>query len=740
MKGSFTMNNFDEKTVMLAAPARKSTLLKALLLGGSAMMILPTTSFAQEDDDAGYAQFEEVIVTAQRREESLIDVPTSLTSLSMADLEASGVNRLRDIGHIVPNLIATGPNTNGRPDYVIRGIASGGGQPGFESALGIYIDGVYMGRETAANPDIVDIQRVEILRGPQGTLYGKNSISGAINITTVKPDNELTAKVDLEIGNYNLRQLSGSVSLPIVEDKLFAKVSGFTLDRDGYTQNVFRDEDIDNENSYGLRFHLRATPTDNLEINLTADGAWDDRRIVFDETAAPSLTGAFVEGPRTVAFDAEQTEDRRVRGVGMTIDYELESGHIITAVGGIRDSKIDVPGDADGSPLDFAITNFRDSMEQTSLELRVASPANEKFDYVAGLFYYDATNQSNRDVFTGAVIAPIPFQVLNQAIVDTSSYAAFVNMNYHVSEKLTVNLGARYTHEKKEIDYFQRPDLALQFGFGYIPIEATDIDRPKLEEDNFAPSLALRYAVAEDWSAYAKVSRGFKSGGWSTELLSTSDVSFDSEFLTNYEVGLKGVGLDKRLRVSLAAFYMKYKDLQVVQIDPITTFGVFTNAGAASSKGFEIELQALPTDGLVLSGSFGYTNAKFDEFENCSGPLPEDNCNGNRLARAPKYTANLAIEYSVPVGDGEIMARGDWSYRGDLFFNPQNTLEVLNPGYSIFNARIGYASEDWDVFFWGKNLTDKDTFNGISNPNLVGNSIVVYGNPRTYGVKVSARF
>jgi len=714
---------------------RRCAMTKCLLMAGISLTTLSGAAFSQ--DDIEKIELEEVIVTAQRRSESLIDVPTSLTSLNAQLLEASGVNRLRDIGQIVPNLIVTGPNTNGRPDYVIRGIQSGGGQPGFESAVGIYIDGVYMGRETSANPDIVDIERVEILRGPQGTLYGKNSVSGAINITTVMPGNEASAKISAEYGNYDLLRFTGSFSAPIVEDKLYAKISAFNLDRDGYTQNVFRNESVDNENSHGLRLHLRATPTDQLEINLTADGMWEDRRIVFGETAVPSFSGSFVEGPHTVAFDAEQTEDRAVRGLGLKMDYQFDSDYVLTFVAGLRDSEINVPGDADESPLDFAITDFQDSMEQFSAELRLTSPDTDKFNFIAGLFFYDASNTSSRDVFTGSM-HPLPnLAIFNDAEVQTTSYAAFVNINYEIADRLILNLGGRLTHEKKEIVYSQQPQFPLNF-LGFAVIDG--LDDPLLKEDNFSPSISLRYELDDDWSAYAKVSRGFKSGGWSTELISTPDVRFQSEFLTNYELGLKGVGLDNRLRVSLAAFYMDYKDLQVVQIDPVTTFGIFTNAGSASSKGVEAEFELLATKGLLLSGGFGYTDATFDEFENCSGPGVDDNCNGNRLTRAPKYTANVSAQYTFELGDGELVMRGGYAYRGDLFFNAQNTLNSLNDSYGILKARISYNTEHWELSVWGENLTDKEYFNGIAAANPIGDSIVVYGNPRTYGVKATVRF
>jgi len=722
------------------------TLVASLGLGAVMAVPLAHAQDAEVDSSASGATVakDEIIVTARRREERLLDVPISITALDAQALAQSGVLRLRDIDQLVPNLIATGPSTNGRPDLVIRGIQGSSGQPGADLSLATYVNGVYMGRDTSANPELFDIAQIEVLRGPQGTLYGRNSISGAVNIVTAKPGNEFAAKATVDVGNFNLRRFSGGVNIPLAEDKAALKLNAFSIDRDGYNINIANDTRPDEENSYGGMIHLRLTPTDNLEVNLTADASWEDRNILFSEVVSPGSFG-FVPGVRTVNFDADQREDREVSGLGLVVDYTLSSGHIITSVTGARKSSNFVPGDTDDGPLDLGRAIFLDTARQFSQELRLTSPSGGKVDYVAGLFYFRGVNKADRDIvasdflislFTGAPPGFFPPQsVNNTAKLTSSSYAAFANVNWHISEDLTVILGGRITQDSKKTNQSQLGTFPLNAILGTPDVALID----EIKETNFSPLIGLSYSVNDNVTTYGQFSRGFRSGSFSTDLVpSINDLSADSEFINNFEIGAKGSFYDRKLNINAALFVMKYRDIQVGQRPAGAIFSQFTNAGRATSKGGEIEVQLLTVDGLELRGGIGYADAKYDEFNDCAGPGVS--CAGNRLSRSPELTANASAQYTHPLTSKfDLVVRGEYVHRGDMFFNAVNDPAVSVPSINILNGRVGIVSDRFDVFLWAKNLNDELILNGRT-ANFFGDLTETYGAPKTYGVTFSGRY
>ncbi|ARU55196.1 TonB-dependent receptor [Oleiphilus messinensis] len=673
-----------------------------------------------------------VVVTSQRREENLLDVPISITTLTQQDLDDAGVHRLRDTQHLAPNMIVTGPYVNGRPDFVIRGIQSTFDQPAFESSVSIYIDGVYMGRETSANPDLIDVERVEILRGPQGTLYGKNSIAGAINLVTAEPGKKFKSKVDLTTGEFERRRVTAMLNSPIIDDKLYIKIRGFGLRDEGYMYNTYRDENVNNENSRGLQLYVLSTPTDKLKVKITADGLWEDRDISFGEAilvpGQPAHPG-YVSGDFQVAFNEPETEDREVSGVGLNIDYDIATHYKLTTVLGYRQSDIDVTGDFGESPLDEAFTDFHDEMEQLSAEIRLASPQEDRFNYVAGLFFYDARTKSEHNAFTGLDHPAGVSQILNDMVLDTTSYAVFANSSFKLSERWTLIAGGRYTIEKKTFDYSQFPDFPLNTIYA-------DVNgfHDEISEKNFSPEFGLKFKVNDQLATYLKASRAFKSGGWSTLLVSsTDDLKFGSEYVTNYELGVKWLGLNNKLQLNTALFYMDYKDLQSTTYNVETQRSKFTNVAAATSKGVEIELKARPITPLTLWTSFGYTDASYDDFERC-GP-GGISCNGNRLIRAPEYTGRVAAQYHYALPVGKLILHSEAIYRGDMYFSVTNDPESKNPDYTLLNAYIGYQYDWLEASIWAQNLTDERVLNGVS----LENSFIVPGNPRTAGLRFKVR-
>lgn len=694
----------------------------------------------------------DIIVTAQRRAEANKDVPVSLSRFSAAEVRDRQAVRLFDLQDAVPNFhVDAGPYGNGAPIISIRGISSTVRNVGFESGVGVYIDGVYQGRPNVSNVDLEDIERVEILRGPQGTLFGKNTTAGAINIVTREPTDRPTARVTLGIGNYGLRRLDAYLAGPLIDGKLDGSLSFYGLDRRGYVRNLYDGSRADSDRYTGGRAKLRATPSDRLTIDLALDWLVENHANMFGESRPgghPPIDGDQDPGAYTINQNRAPRESRINLGVGATIAYVLPSGLKLYSITAWRSARLHNHQDNDLVPRDYYWIDWHDRQRQLSQELRVESPSGDRLTYTGGLYYFQSRAVSTHSDLAGAAFAQLigvssidHGMVSPDGTVTTRSYAAYGTLKYALTARLAMSAGVRYTYERKRIDFQQRAEgLGLFFGYPIIPST-----RLRRSERAWSPSLSLTYALGENSTLYAKVTRGFKSGGFNADLVaSAAGIGFGPERVTNYELGSKNQLFDGRLELNAALFTMDYRGLQVTSFvqsgDIVTT--TISNAARARSSGFELDVRARPTRRWQLSGAFGYVDAHFRRFRN-GGGIGID-YDGNRLPLTPKYDIDLAAQYSVPLARGTTLAiRGEYVRVGSFFTDPSEARPTFFvPGHQLINASLALhpAGDQWQVTLWGKNLAGARYFSDAGRDVLFHADTVIYGPPRSFGATIGLRY
>jgi len=678
---------------------------------------------------------EEIVVTAQRRTENLQDVPIAITAFSEKMIDRIGGNSLSDLEVATPSLNFGNGGRATRGEVTIRGVGSFSRNPGMDARAGVYVDGVFVGRSAVFDQDLQDITSVEILRGPQGTLFGKNTISGAVNINTRKPGEEFSGEVKFDVGNYDYVRIGGNVNIPLVVDKLYANVSLSKFDRDGFVNNIVLDRRINGVDRGSGRLKLRYLASDKLELNFSYDFLDESQFAGNGEAITRDELGAgFSEAPnpRSVSHNLDERESRDFWGTSLTADYSFDSGYTLTSITSYREADWFNRNEEDYSSNDLGLSNFDESNDQFTQELRIASPKTGAFDFVAGLYYVtqDVATSRNALIFGATIATPVE--------VDAESFAAFVHGNYRFSDKLELTVGARFTREQKDLNYTIIDELGIFMNLADF--------RDSYDDNAFTPKIGLNFSLNDDTLLYTTISRGFTSGGFNADFLRTVEqIRFDPEFATNYEIGLKSTLLEGRARLNLAGFVTKFDDYQVFQFTTLadgTTMINLTNAGKVTSQGLEGELMFAPVEGLTLTASATYLDeAKFDEFKDGGGPGVD--YDGNDLPFAPTWKTYFAAEYEFPVGNmGDGFVRFDYSYTDKYFSNPNNdAVDHLNPDFEVISGRIGFSAENgrWDVALWGKNLSN-ETYTRYRERNFFGIPRGAYGAPRTYGLNVKVRF
>ena len=719
-------------------------------------------ALAEEGARSDAAVLEEILVTATRRSESVQDVPISIAVVGADDIAGSGSNNLKDLASLVPNFVFGQGNNEGTSDISIRGIYSyvPPGQVGFDQGASVYLDGVYMGKQFAANAELGTTERVEVLRGPQGTLWGKNTISGAINIITRKPGDELEGSVSVEAGNRNLVHARGTVNLPLVEDRLALRASVGIREQDGYLTSTFLDDDdVGSVEQTSGRVQLRFTPGDRTTVDLNSDFfSADNVDYLFEYiNDHPGSDGRKF----TKTNDFPDTTERELRGTSLTVEHLFGNGYAFTSISGWRDDELAFDADIEGSPRDVFTGTFISTTKQFTQELRIASPTDRALDFVAGLYYFDQEARSIDVLMPGRdfPFPPAAGSAFQDQTVEADSMAAFVHANFHVSDALTLFAGVRYTDETKEL--VVQPTVcptnpitcrALRFPTFAAPVKAP-VD---VETQDPTWSVGLRFNVDDDVMLYASVARGLKSGAFNKTREPVAEYAAnrlvaEPEFVTSYELGAKTSWLDRRVQLNAAVFYMDYTDLQVrttcIACGPFPVL-ILSNAAAATSKGFEVELNALATDNLMIIAGVGYADGTYDKFEGVTDNRTNTlvDASGNDIALAPDWTLNLAVRHQAQLGAGTVTSRLDYAFI-DSRYSIQgviNDADFFLPSQSLVHARVGYRprSDDWGIALWGRNLTDDDSLMYAAYRTAFGSAghVGLYQQPRTYGVTLDYTF
>ncbi|MBW7835496.1 MAG: TonB-dependent receptor [Sphingomonadales bacterium] len=702
---------------------------------------------------------EEIIVTARKREESLQTVPLAVTAIRAEDLEVRSVRNIADVLRLAPNVtFASGGAAGGSAAQVyIRGVGQGDFAITSDPGVGIYVDGVYLGRSTGSLLDVLDLERVEVLRGPQGTLFGRNTVGGAVSFTSQKPTGELGGYVQATVGRYNRIDGRASLDFPIIADRLAAKVSVASLNRDGYQRRSIDDLDLGDQDALVGRAVFLLNASENIDFTLTVDGTRRREESVpqslvgIANTALLGLynatVGASLGTPLTAAYI---TNDRYLThatgpsvsnvdnwGVSGVIDVDLSPVRI-KSITSYRDLELLFARETDGSPLPYLEVINDDEQTQFSQELQLTTPLfNDRADLLVGLYYFRERASDNSIAWIASGLSdfiPMDLSRLDSNNVKTNSYAAFSELNVNVIDKLRFTIGARYTHEKKSYDVVAvRANLGTTF---VGPLSLSD------DWSSFTPKVSLDFQATDSVMLYASFSKGFRSGGFNSRANSDADVtSYDPEKLDNFEIGLKSDLLDRRLRFNATAFYSNYKDMQVNVIRPVglSFINTIDNAAKSRIKGVELEAVAEPAEGLVFNGAVGYADAEYRKLD----PGVTFTID-SKLIETPKWTANVGMQYGFAVGNlGQLTLRGDYFYRSRVYHDVFNSELIAQPGYSLINARATLltANDAVEIAVFGTNLTNK-TYNlfGVNALTSLGIASVQYARPREWGVEAKYRF
>lgn len=731
---------------------------RAFLTPIAAALAASTTApaWSQDQGSSGFA-LEEVMVTAQKRTQSMQDVPISVQAFSSDALRTLGAAVISDLEATAPSLQTGGLGKGSQQNMGIRGIVDYSRNIGIDPRMGVYIDGVYQGQSYTADQPLLGLETVEILRGPQGTLFGKNTVSGAINLTTKNPDENFEGEFQADAGNYDYYKGAGYISGGLT-DNLFAAVSLAYEDHGGYYDNIALDKDTGDWDRISGRMKLRYVPSDKLELILSADGSKVDSHDPIGVRAEnkPYET--------TQGFEAE--DNTEFWGTALTANYDFDNEYRLTSITSFRHAEYDILYDDDLSPFDIQTSVFDEDSDQFSQELRIVSPQREKFDWVAGLYYFDGERNTGRYAYFGEDLynllipdlAPFASALAGTGSIpselDSSSWAAYLHGNYRFTEKLELTAGVRYTYEEKEVDWQQVnapadpvtaavleavTGLPLTQAPGVLFGAVNSSVQDELDEDDLSPTIGLNYFVGDDTMIYAKYSRAFKSGGYNAEfmLAGLDYFQYDPETVDSYEAGIKFTSADGGLRVNASAFLSLFDDYQVFQFLTAPSGATslqLTNAGEVTAQGIELETTWIPADRLQLVLNTTYVDAAYDTFDN---PAPEgEPFDDNKLPYAPEWKVYLGAQYIQPVGtSAEMVFNLSYNYTDDQFSDPSNSAVDAIDSYELWNARVAYlpSSQNWELALWGKNLTD-EAYNRVNNDNFLGTARTVWGAPRTYGL------
>ncbi|MCG8549273.1 MAG: TonB-dependent receptor [Desulfobacterales bacterium] len=639
-------------------------------------------------------ELESITVTAQKTEENLQDVPISMTVFDEVTLDDRNINEINDMAKYTPGLDIIGYSTI-KYAPTMRGIYADCNT--FNASVGLYVDGVPVTDGSGYDQTLMDIERVEVLRGPQGTLYGKNTEVGVINVITKKPDNETRGKIGVKLGSDNLREYTTSVSGPLVKDKFYIGVAAKHYEKDGFIQNTYKNETSnDQEHNYG-KIHLRWTPTDDLEASLISS------KIKYDN-AATKINSSENEN-REVTSDLDAYNEPEVLLNALNINYTVSDSLSLSSTTAHRKYDEIRNNDWDFSNSDekrfHAITDG--TYETLSEELKL-NYENDKIKLVSGFF------AETQDIHIVKINDKWWKSSIEKLISDrkTDSIGVFSHLTYKLSNKLSVLGGVRYDNVEQEYE--------------------DSTETIENSENEVSPKIGLTYDLSENMMTYATISKGYRSGGFNTGVPDGYSKTYDKETLYSYEVGLKGSVLNNRLTYDIAVYHMDINDMQVILNAPTAggIMQIYGNAGEATSQGVEGSLNFQATNSLNLFAGFSYTHITFDEYHNGTEDL-----SGNRKEYAPKYNFTIGALYRA--GNG-FYASADVSGYGDMYLDTAN--ERKRDAYELVNVKCGYETEDYDIYLYAKNIFDKE----YDLLGTQGGSYDIYSYPREIGVQFTYRF
>jgi iron complex outermembrane receptor protein len=714
---------------------------------------------------------EEVVVTATKRAQSLQDVPMAVNAFNADTIETAGINDASDLAILTP---ALNINVNTNPfaaRMVIRGVGTAQTDPALEPSVGLFIDGIYLGRTGLGMSDLTDIERIEVLQGPQGTLYGKNTNAGAISVITKKPSFEKSeGYIEASVGNYSMNKLTASISGPLTQNLAY-RLSGNINQRDGYYDNS-AGVDFNDADDWNIQGKLQWEPTESLSILLSGSRVERDTTCcgadaVQDESVNNELVaqGLSPDSNDPYDYNVQSNADNRFAMesdlLSMTIDYDTGWG-AIKSITAWNDYSYRVDQDPDRSELDIlTLSNDKYSGDSFSQELRFTASPSDNVDYMLGVFYLEQNTKRGGDepfVFIGDDIItigsqqdlpfPLPFNFLVQPgdsltvdmDQDAETIAFFGQGTWHIGDQWHITGGLRWSDEEKKSDLFsQTYSTAFSYqilGASFLDSVSTPIDATlERSSDNVDWMLRAALDIGDDSMVYASAGTGTKSGGFQTVNGAADDREFDDEDTTTYELGVKSTLLDARLRINAAAFYSEIENFQA-QRQLETGIGTYvSNESKVETSGVDLQVEAAPMPNLVLSAGLLYMH----KYEITDGPEK-----GADLPFTAEFSGTLAATLVFPLGDGGVYWRTDYSYMDDHVTNVASAAQLRDADYdnrNLVNSKLGWRNDSWNVSIWGKNLTDDKYAMQTAAPFLVsGMDAYFLAPPRTFGATVRYTF
>jgi iron complex outermembrane recepter protein len=690
----------------------------------------------------------EIVVTAQKRESRLEDTPLAISAVSGNDLQEQQVHTLQDLASSLPSLdVGKGPNV---ALLAVRGVGSIDVNVATESRVAVHVDGVYVGRPEFGLAQFFDVDRVEYLRGPQGTLYGRNATAGVINVITNDPSSNQEGFLKLSGGNYSTFNVEGALNLPI-NDAWSGRIALIYNTHDGYAEDVTSGREVNDLETGGVRAKLKYDSSDFTLVLAGNYGKQDDNSGGFSYGGAgnPAVTPTGLLLGGTVPTDLTDiatdelgfpvTESENYGG-SATADWQVGKGSVTAVVAYQNLSKSnEFETDFTSAPLTRIVVDA--PAEQYSAEVRYHMPG-ERYDLVVGAYIYREEQEPIISFPLSLAMLGGP-PLLAQGILAggnelTEAYAAFADLRWDFTSWFYADVGVRYSYEAKEAD----DGFQADFGTLYSPnnpLVFTETVHKEDSWDSFDPKLTLGFTPSDNLLVYVTAARGFKSGGFN---LGAMQGAFEPETITSYEAGLKFTSSDRRFVANISPFFYTYKNMQVNQVSGV--LANLTNAGESSING--IELDARWTNGnFNIGAGLDLLDAEYDEYVTAKPSEDVDtllDLEGNQLPQAPKYRARLDATYTWQVGQGDLSARAEGTWTDRIYFSQFNDIAVSAQSGRQYNAFVTYETGPWTLQAYGRNLGDerRPVYAQISNV-LVGFPIqLLWNDPRTYGVSVSRRW
>lgn len=677
-----------------------------------------------------------IVITPEGRPVDPQQTSTTVNYFSVQELDVSGITNTIDLQYKTPGFIFKTNAVLGQP--YLRGVGSDLISAGSEASVATFIDGIYQPRAFDSIIDFYDLERVEVFKGPQGVHLGRNVVGGAVSIRSRDPEPWQSAYADVLFGSYNRRQLRAAVNQPVKDTNLVFRLAGTTAMRDGYSRNIYLNEDADDENYYAMRGKLLYTPAKNLRLLLSASHNKEDSSRAIAPQPDPNngvnggiaLGGIVPDDPRELTSNVSPNLNVQSNRYSAKLNWKHKQMEFVSTTAYL-DTRVNIALDLDGTNIDYSANYPKADSSALTQEFRLLSPVQRPLSWIAGLFFFDEKAQQMLDVrlpLNGITNVP-------DGTVDTRSYAAFGQLAYRFRPGWRSKAGIRYSYDQRKLDLVKTVSNST----------GTTITTQNEEQSwqAITPEVTLEYSADSDRLVYTKAARGYKAGGFNT---SGIQPAFDPEYLWAYEMGIKSRLYKQRLLLNAALFYYDYKDMQLrtpPRDTPIGTGPIVINAARSTIKGLDLEARLQPIWNLGFSMSATLLDAKFSDFvsvdRNNSGVDPDRS--GNPLPQAPDLSINLATDYSWLLSTGKLTLGASYRYQSTVYFNIYADPAVKQDGYGIVNMSLDFESRNgrWYANIYGRNLTDELYAQTMLRNDPLSGIKRFWGAPRTIGARLGYR-